>query len=265
MRLSPCQTITCRDFLCMDPEVESHRRSSSARQTLARGYRSSQRTEITTMSTQLGQPQWPTLEGTSGGSSGSLSPLGATRTTGKLLATQGYVVGIEMSGSGRRHSVALADLGGNILHQVRHSLKYVPDTKTVLSLIEDMLAEAMTPERLHNGRILRVGVAVGGLVDATHGIVRTLHHAHGWNDFPLQDYLSERLDIPCIIDNNANAAALAEVQYGATSVKGLNPRNAERVVLYVGLGRGIGGGLVGQRGRLPLGAMLGGGTLPPVG
>jgi glucokinase len=196
------------------------------------------------MSTKFGQPQWQTLEETSGGSSGSLSPLGATRTTGKLLATHGYVVGIEMSGGGTRQSVALADLGGNILHQVRHSLEYVPDTKTVLGLIEDMLAETMTPERLHNGRILRVGVAVGGLVDATHGIVRTLYHTHGWNDFPLQDYLSERLDIPCIIDNNANAAALAEVQYGAASFKGLSPRNVERVVLYIGLGRGIGGGLV---------------------
>src|SRR6266516_5260989 len=196
------------------------------------------------MSAQPGRPQWSSLEGTFGGASDSLSPLGTTRTTGKLLATQGYVVGIEMSGSGTRQSVALADLGGNILHQVRHSLEHVPDTKTVLSLIEDMLAEAMTPERLHNGRILRVGVAVGGLVDATHGIVRTLYHTHGWNDFPLQDYLSERLDIPCIIDKNANAAALAEVQYGAASVKGLSPRNAERVVLYIGLGRGIGGGLV---------------------
>jgi glucokinase len=196
------------------------------------------------MSAQLGQPQWPTLEGTSGGSSGSLLPLGATRTTGKLLATQGYVVGIEISGSGTRQSVALADLGGNILHRVRRPLEYVPDTETALELIEDMLTEALTPERLHNGRILRVGVAVGGLVDATRGIVRTLHHAHGWNDFPLQDYLSERLDIPCIIDNNANAAALAEVQYGAASVTGQSPRNAEHVVLYIGLGRGIGGGLV---------------------
>jgi glucokinase len=196
------------------------------------------------MSTQFGHPQWLTLEGTSGGSSGSLSPLGATRSTGKLLATQGYVVGIEISGGGARQSVALADLEDNILHQVRHSLEYVPDAKTVLDLIEDMLAEVMTPERLHNGRILRVGVAVGGLVDATHGIVRTLYRTHGWNDFPLQDYLSERLDIPCIIDNNANAAALAEVHYGAASAKGLSSRNAERVVLYIGLGSGIGGGLV---------------------
>jgi glucokinase len=193
-----------------------------------------------TMSSQPGQTQWSTSEGTSG----SLSSLGTTRTTGNLLATQGYVVGIEISGSGARQSVALADLGGNILHSVRRPLEYVPDTKTALDLIDEMLAEALTPERLHNGRVLRVGVAVGGLVDATHGIVHTLHHAHGWNDFPLQDYLSERLDIPCIIDNNANAAALAEVQYGAASVTGHNPRNAERVVLYIGLGRGIGGGLV---------------------
>ena len=47
--------------------------------------------------------------------SGSLSVQGATRTTGKLLASQGYVVGIEISGSGARQSVALADLEGKVL------------------------------------------------------------------------------------------------------------------------------------------------------
>jgi glucokinase len=202
------------------------------------------------MSTQPGQnipqtilPQDSSPEGP-GKVSGSLAPLGTTRTTGKLLATQGYVVGIEISGSGSRQSVALANLEGKILHQARRPLEYVPDPGTVLELIDDMLNEVMNPERLRNGRVLRVGVAVGGLVDAGRGVVRTLHHAHGWNDFPLQDYLEERLDIPCIIDNNANAAALAEVQYGAASVAEHNQRGAERVVLYVGLGRGIGGGLV---------------------
>jgi glucokinase len=84
------------------------------------------------------------------------------------------------------------------------------------------------------------------LVDASRGVVRTLHHAHGWDNFPLQDYLSEKLDVPCIIDNNANAAALAEVQSGAASPTALDggARRAERIVLYVGLGRGIGAGLV---------------------
>jgi glucokinase len=170
------------------------------------------------------------------GAFGTLAPSGSQRITGKLLATQGYVIGIEISGSGARQSMALSDLNGNILYRVRRPLDYVPDTETVLRLLDEMLAEVANPERLQDGRILRVGVAVGGLVDATRGIVHTLHHAHGWDNFPLQDYLAERLDVPCIIDNNANAAALAEVKYGAGQ--------GERVVLYVGLGRGIGGGLV---------------------
>ena len=158
---------------------------------------------------------------------------GVQRTTGKLLATHGYVLGIEISGSGSRQSVALADLNGTILRQARRPLEYVPDTTTVLHLLDEMLAEVM---QTREARILRVGVAVGGMVDSARGIVRTLHHAHGWNDFPLQDYLEEQLDIPCIIDTNANAAALAEVQMGAGV--------GERVALYIALGRGIGGGLV---------------------
>ncbi len=196
------------------------------------------------MSTQSWRPQGPLSEGMFSGASGPLSTLGTTRTTGKLLATQGYVVGIEISGSGARQSVALADLEGKILQRVRRPLEHVPDTHTVLELIDDMLHEVMAPQQLHDGRVLRVGVAVGGLVDATRGVVRTLHHAQGWNDFPLQDYLSERLDAPCIIDNNANAVALAEVLYGAACAAGHASHSIERVALYIGLGRGIGGGLV---------------------
>src|SRR5436853_4002247 len=157
-------------------------------------------------------------------------------TTDKLLATQGYVVGVEISGSGSHLSVALADLNGTLLYRARHPLEYVPDSETVLRLVDDMFAEVAAPGRLQDGRLLRVGVAVGGLVDTTHGVVRTLHHAHGWDNFPLQEYLEEKLDVPCIIDNNANAVALAEVQCGAGA--------GERDVLYVGLGRGIGGGMV---------------------
>lgn len=173
-------------------------------------------------------------EATAGSS--AISQTGPQRNTGKLLATQGYVVGIEISGSGARQAVALADLNGNILYRTRRPLDYVSDTESVLTLLDEMVAEATSQERLKNGRVLRVGIAVGGLVDAARGIVRSLHHAHGWNNFPLQDYFTERLDVPCIIDNNANAAALAEVQRGSGV--------GERIVLYVGLGRGIGGGLV---------------------
>lgn len=211
--------------------------------------------EIASMSTPFGHPQETSQLESYMTNSGPLSSTAAatrTRITGKLLATQGYVVGIEISGSGARQGVALANLEGEIVHRVRHPLDYVPNTQTVLDLVDEMLAEVLTPERLSEGRVLRVGVAVGGLVDSTRGVVRTLHHAHEWNEFPLQDYIAEKLDAPCIIDNNANAAALAEVLYGAASGDE-NGGRAERVALYVGLGRGIGGGLV-VNGRIYHGA-----------
>ncbi|HEU5382150.1 MAG TPA: ROK family protein, partial [Ktedonobacteraceae bacterium] len=171
-------------------------------------------------------------------------PLAATRTTGKLLATQGYVVGIEISSSGTRQTVALADLEGKVLHKARRPLDHVPDTQNVLRLIDEMLSEVAAPAHLQDGRILRVGVAVGGLVDARQGIVRRLYHAREWQNFPLQDYMAERLEAPCIIDNNANAAALGEVEYGVIAEMGNGSRKSELVALYIGLGRGIGGGLV---------------------
>jgi glucokinase len=144
------------------------------------------------------------------------------------------VVGVEISGGGARQSVALANLDGEILHQIRRPLEYLPDRNTALEHLKVMLSE-VTGSAL-DGRLLRVGIAVGGLVDARRGLVRTLHRAHGWDHFPLQDYFTEQVEVPCIIDNNANAAALAECIYGVG--------RGERVVLYVGLGRGIGGALV---------------------
>jgi glucokinase len=181
--------------------------------------------------------KWPLVQRHSG-------PLATARTTGKLLATQGYVVGIEISGSGSRQTVALANLEGEVLHKIRRPLDYVPDTQSVLKLIDEMVAEITTPARLQEGRVLRVGVAVGGLVDARQGVVRRLHHAREWHNFPLQDYMAQRLEVPCIIDNNANAAALAEVEYGALNERENGNRRGEQVALYLGLGRGIGGGLV---------------------
>lgn len=171
-------------------------------------------------------------------------PLTMTRTTGKLLATHGYVVGIEISSSGTRQTVALANLEGKVLRKARRPLEGEPDPSNVLRLLDEMLTEVAGPEQLQDGRILRVGVAVGGLVDARQGIVRRLHHAHEWNNFPLQDYMADRLDTPCIIDNNANAAALAEVEYGVIGEGENGGRRSEQIALYIGLGRGIGGGLV---------------------
>jgi glucokinase len=81
-----------------------------------------------------------------------------------------------------------------------------------------------------------VGVGFGGPVDAARGRAVKSHHVGGWDDFPLADWCRGTLELPAVVGNDCDLAGLAEARFGAG--------RGERVVLYVTVGTGIGGGLV---------------------
>ena len=153
-----------------------------------------------------------------------------------VLATQGYVLGIEISNGGMRLSMALADLQGQVVHQARKRLNAPPDGQEAIAFLQEMLAEVCSPERVKGNKVLRCGVAVGAPVDARRGVVRTMYRAEGWDQLPLKDIIEQQRGVPTILENDANAAALGEASFGA----GIG----ERDLVYIGLGRGIGAGIV---------------------
>jgi glucokinase len=60
-------------------------------------------------------------------------------------------------------------------------------------------------------------------------------HVGGWRDFPLVEFVRDKLGAPAVMDNDANAGAVGEAQYGAG--RGCSP------LLYMTLSTGIGGGI----------------------
>lgn len=82
----------------------------------------------------------------------------------------------------------------------------------------------------------RCGIGFGGPVDFDRQTIALSTHVGGWQDFPLAQHLRERLGIPAIMDNDANAGALGEAAYGAG--RGATP------LFYMTLSTGIGGGIV---------------------
>jgi glucokinase len=86
-----------------------------------------------------------------------------------------------------------------------------------------------------DGPVKACGISFGGPVDFERQQVRSLH-VSGWEDFPLAQWARETLNLPCRLDNDANAGALGEYRFGA----GRNTRS----MFYVTLSTGIGGGLV---------------------
>ena len=97
-----------------------------------------------------------------------------------------------------------------------------------------------------------VGVGTPGPVDFRRGVVRFAPNLPGVRDWPLQAELEAALGRPVVIENDANAAALAEHHLGAA--------RGARYSVYLTLSTGIGGGVI-VDGRVHRGAFGQGGEL----
>jgi glucokinase len=81
-----------------------------------------------------------------------------------------------------------------------------------------------------------IGIAAPGPLDRARGRITDPPNLPGWRDVPVVDALSDAFGAPAFLENDANAAALAEWQFGAG-------RGAQRVV-YLTMSTGVGAGLV---------------------
>jgi glucokinase len=100
--------------------------------------------------------------------------------------------------------------------------------------------------------IRAAGFGMPGFIDFDHGIIHNLTNVPGWEKFPLGALMEERLEIPVVVDNDANCMAYAEWKRGAG--RGMDD------VVAVTLGTGVGGGLV-SNGRMIRGARFGAGEI----
>jgi glucokinase len=81
-----------------------------------------------------------------------------------------------------------------------------------------------------------VGIGFGGPVDMSTGVTIRSHQVDGWERFPLAAWCERELGVSASVANDCDVAALAEATLGAG--------RGHRLVLYVTVGTGVGGGLV---------------------
>jgi glucokinase len=81
-----------------------------------------------------------------------------------------------------------------------------------------------------------VGIGAAGWIDAARSTVLFAPNL-AWRDEPLRDYVSAAVDVPVVVENDANAAAWAEFVYGAAA-------HADDSMVMFTVGTGIGGGIV---------------------
>jgi glucokinase len=95
--------------------------------------------------------------------------------------------------------------------------------------VEELGAQAETD-------IGAIGVSCGGPLDRIAGVIERPPNLPTWDNVPLKALLEARFGVPCSVENDANAGAVAEHQFGAG-------RGSKHMVFLTG-GTGLGAGLV---------------------
>ncbi len=98
-----------------------------------------------------------------------------------------------------------------------------------------LLGEVVQDLGAEVGRPAAVGVGVPGLVDRA-GVLHVGPHLRHLTDLPLAELLAQAVSCPAVVDNDANAAALAEHRVGAAA--------GSVDALVVTFGTGIGAGII---------------------
>jgi glucokinase len=139
-------------------------------------------------------------------------------------------IGIDLGGS--KLLACLTDENGSVLGRAVRTTGRGTGPVEACRLIVDAARELCVTF----GPFEVAGVGFPGQVDFSRGIARASVMLDGWLEFPLGERVAQALEVPCVIDNDVNAAAVAE----------LKQREDEIIdsMLFVAVGTGIGGAIV---------------------
>ena len=122
----------------------------------------------------------------------------------------------------------------------------------VIERITQAAREVMRKANVSPGDVSGVGVGAPGPLDIAQGILTEPPNLPGWRDVPLKQIIEDAIGIPTYLENDANAAGIAEYLYGAG--------RGTRHMIYVTVSTGIGGGLI-LNGQIYHGASGGAGEI----
>ena len=163
-----------------------------------------------------------------------------------------HTVGVDVGGT--KIAAGLVDENGRVLARERTESP-ATDPPEIVRTIGELVRSLAGAESVE-----AVGVSAAGFVDKARAMVVFAPNL-AWRDEPLKRFLEQELDLPVVVENDANAAAWGEFTFGAGE-------DVEDFLMLT-VGTGVGGGIVidGElmRGGFGMGAEVGHITMVPGG
>jgi predicted NBD/HSP70 family sugar kinase len=151
-----------------------------------------------------------------------------------VSARAGFVVGGDIGGSNLR--VAAADLFGEPICDLKRPTAK-DGSRAVGAQILEMVTEVIDQASAVHGPPLALGISSPGVVDQASGRVTSLaYNVVPEGGFDPLEVIRDRFDLPVLIENNVNLAAVGEKWFGLA--RGVS------TMVFIAIGAGIGMGII---------------------
>ena len=150
-----------------------------------------------------------------------------------IIMKDKFIIGIDAGGS--KVAYGLFDGAGVLVGRMQHATDASADGMAFSDAIAQNVRAMLEKGGLTFEQLSGVGIGMPSFLLHEQGHVYITSSMPGIKDFPMRSYLQERLPVRITLDNDANAAALAEYRRGA----GRGSRHMVYVVIGTGLGSGI--------------------------
>ncbi|WP_041820670.1 ROK family transcriptional regulator [Streptomyces davaonensis] len=157
---------------------------------------------------------------------------GKPRTLLEIVPTARYAVGIHLDPA--VITCVLVDLLGRVVGERSRRTPSGGDTDEIAVDMADSVSALVAESGIDDTRVLGLGIAAPGPIDAAAGWVVDPPEMPGWGRYPLRDRLSEATGFSALLDKDVTAAVVAERWAGA----GADSRNL--LFFYLGTGSGMG-------------------------
>jgi len=139
-------------------------------------------------------------------------------------------VGVDIGGT--KIAAGLVDANGRILSHIRVPMISHSSAEAGLNAVLGALDQVTAG----SSDIAGIGICSPGPLDPTTGVILNPPNLPCWRNFPLAESVQKVYPVRVKVDNDANAAALAETRWGAA--------RGYKNVFYTTIGTGIGTGIV---------------------
>jgi len=145
----------------------------------------------------------------------------------------GYIIGIDLGGMSAK--AAIFDGEGRILAKSNIATNSADGFDGTAKKLDGVARAVAREAKIEFSEVEAIGIASPGVVNSKTGVVLKWGN-YGWLNAPLGETVEKLTGKKVYVANDANAAALGEAKFGASSVYESS--------IFITLGTGVGGGII---------------------